>query len=108
MNDSQQSSTPVYIQSELRAQEIFEHLLQGRKIRIPLSSYRLKIQSLDEETLNLLNQLNVIKSRAKNLYLGLGLNWEESTITKEIFADCVILSLDARKEPKKYSVYVII
>lgn len=86
-------------EKDLTANEIYELLLQGKKVQIPIS---------EKEIANLLNHLNVIKSRDKKLKEDLQLDWERAIIsTVFVTPNFCEFSLIKPNPNKLYHSYVI-
>lgn len=83
--------------SHLSAQEIFEELIKRKKLQIELEGFTFPQAEL--ETIALRGNLNVIKSRATNLYRDAGLDWNNFIIR------CVVMPISADKEYPTISVF---
>lgn len=90
-------------EKDLTANEIYELLLQGKKVRVPGPN----------GIAQLLSHLNVIKSKDKKLKEDLQLDWERAII-RTAFVDpefksetLIEFSLDKPTEQQKYHSYVI-
>jgi hypothetical protein len=74
--------------------------------------YKLLVENLkvtvgsltDKETINLKNYLNVLKSRDKSLYEGLGFDFTAGVIRVTKFSDRVEIMLEAPKPTKKFTI----
>lgn len=92
----------------LNANEIFELLIRNKKIAIPLQE---NTEEIPKEIADLFNNIAVIKSRAKQIYINLGLNcdWEDLVLKKKLnkIERLVTLELAPKSEPKKFIVQIL-
>lgn len=92
----------------MTAREMFDTLLAGKKVGVVATCTN------DPELVKLLNHLNVIRCRSRNVYESLGLAWENSTITitpklsKAIAGDILMIALTIPVPAKKYPSFTII
>jgi hypothetical protein len=92
---------------ELSAREILDRLREGETIELKLSENEKEREVEQIEINKMIQNLNTMKSRDKNVYMELGLHYENKVIRVQTTNTIVKIFL-VKTEKKRYKIHNII